>query len=95
MATKVVTALHRFILNYVGAVIPHKPMKHILAYVGADLHFASVEEVAVHIRVIYAGAGPHEVAQWRTLAEISNNREEDESYALAFDPAIARPMCWM
>jgi len=93
LAAKVVTSLHRLILNDVGAVIPRKPIKHIRAYVGADPHFASVKEAAAHMRVIYAGAGPHEATQWRALAEIFSNRQEDGSYALAFDSAIARFMC--
>ena len=95
LAAKAVTPLRRLVINDVGAVIPRKPMKYMRAYVGADPRFASMEEVEAHLRTIYAGAGPHEPAQWRALAEVASVRLEDGGYRLAFDPAISKPLRWL
>ncbi len=95
LAAKAVTPLRRLVLNDVGAVIPRGPMKHICTYVGADPRFADLEEVELYLRTIYAGAGSHETAQWRALAEIASYRLEDGGYRLAFDPAISKSLRWL
>ncbi|MDP7456441.1 MAG: alpha/beta hydrolase [Alphaproteobacteria bacterium] len=95
LAAKAVTPLRRLVLNDVGAVIPRGPIKHIRTYVGADPRFADLEEVELYLRTIYAGAGSHETAQWRALAEIASYRLEDGGYRLAFDPAISKPLRWL
>jgi len=95
LAAKAVTPLRRLVLNDVGAVIPRGPMKHIRTYVGADPRFADLEEVELYLRTIYAGAGSHETAQWRALAEIASYCLEDGGYRLAFDPAISKSLRWL
>jgi pimeloyl-ACP methyl ester carboxylesterase len=61
-------------------------------YVGHGVSFPSLERVEAHLREVCASFGPLTDAHWRHLAEHSAKREEDGSYAMRYDPAIAQSM---
>lgn len=85
------TPIRRLVLNDVGPFIPKAPLALIADYVGDRRIFASVEEVELYMRRIYAGFGRLSDAQWRHMAE-REARPAGEGFSLGYDPEIAVPI---
>jgi pimeloyl-ACP methyl ester carboxylesterase len=92
LAAKKNSPIRRLVLNDVGALIPWGALFRMKGYVGHGVQFPSLERVEANLREVCATFGPLTDAQWRHLAEHSAKREEDGSYVMRYDPAIARGM---
>jgi pimeloyl-ACP methyl ester carboxylesterase len=61
----------RMVMNDVGPLIPRAALERIVAYVGDDRHFSSMEGLDDYLREIYAPFGPLTDAQWQGLVRSS------------------------
>ncbi len=82
--------VRRLVLNDVGAFIPKAALEAILAYVGLDPRFISLDEAERYVRQTYAGFGRLTGPQWRRLTRRSVRRRPG-GYSLRYDPAIRAP----
>ena len=82
----------RLVMNDVGPLIPKAALARIVAYVGADPHFSSMQQLDVYLREIYAPFGPFTHAQWRALVRSSARELNNGEIGLAYDPDIAVPL---
>jgi len=82
--------IRRLVINDVGPFIPLAALQRIASYVGQVKNFADTGEVERHMRQIYAGFGALTDAQWQHLAAHGTRATQDNSLALAHDPAIAQ-----
>ena len=82
------TPIKRLVINDVGALIPKAAIERIGQYVGADPHFAALEDVEKFIRTVSAPFGPLTDAQWamnvNTLIELGV--PHISAYALTVEP---------
>jgi pimeloyl-ACP methyl ester carboxylesterase len=92
LAAKRNSPIRRLVLNDVGALIPWGALFRMKGYVGHGVRFPSLERVEANLREVCAPFGPLSDAQWRHLAEHGARREEDGSYLMRYDPAIAQGM---
>ncbi|MDB5394526.1 MAG: putative carboxylesterase [Rhodospirillales bacterium] len=90
LAAQPSTPIRRLILNDVGPFIPKASLERIGTYVGQDLHFAGLPELEAYLRGVHASFGTLSDADWAHMARYSARRRPDDSYGLAYDPAIAR-----
>ncbi len=84
------TPIRRLVVNDVGPVLPRAALQRIADYVGLDPRFDSLAAVEAHLRRVHAPFGPLTDAQWQQLARHGHRFNADGSYALAYDPEIAR-----
>ncbi len=82
----------RLVMNDVGPLIPKAALARIVAYVGADPHFSSLQQLDVYLREIYAPFGPFTHAQWQALVRSSARELGNGEIGLAYDPDIAVPL---
>lgn len=81
----------RLVLNDIGPVLGAAALERIATYVGKAQAFPSFDAAEQFVRVVAAPFGPHNDAQWRFLTEHVVRREQDGTYRLRYDPAIAVP----
>ncbi len=82
----------RLVMNDVGPLIPKAALARIVAYVGADPHFSSLQQLDVYLRDIYAPFGPFTHAQWQALVRSSARELSNGDIGLAYDPDIVVPL---
>ena len=82
----------RLVMNDVGPLIPKAALARIVAYVGADPHFSSLQQLDVYLRDIYAPFGPFTHAQWQALVRSSARELSNGEIGLAYDPDIVVPL---
>ncbi len=82
--------MQRLVLNDIGPFVDRESLQQIRTYLALDLHFASIEEIEQHLRLIHAPFGPLTDAQWRHLAEYSAKLDK-AGFRLHYDPAIKVP----
>lgn len=85
------TPIGRLVINDAGPVIARGALERIGTYVGQAPVFASVDQAEQYVRAVSAPFGPHGDAQWRFLTEIVLRKNEDGSFRMHYDPAIAEP----
>ena len=85
------TPIEKLVINDAGPVIAKAALERIGTYVGQAPTFGSLEQAEQYVRAVSAPFGPHSDAQWRFLAEVAVRRNEDGSYRVHYDPAIAEP----
>lgn len=85
------TPIRRLVMNDVGPLLPQAALERIKSYVGSAPTFATWAEGEAHLRRVHAPFGALSDAQWHHLATHSL-REENGSWRLAYDPAIALPL---
>ena len=90
LAAKRNSPIRRLVLNDVGALIPWGALFRMKGYVGHGVRFPSLERVEAYLREVCASFGPLTDGQWRHLAEHGARREDDGSYVMRYDPAIAQ-----
>ena len=81
----------RLVLNDIGPVLSAQALDRIATYLGKAPAFPSFDAAEQFVRVVAAPFGPHNDAQWRFLTEHVVRREQDGTYRLRYDPAIAVP----
>jgi pimeloyl-ACP methyl ester carboxylesterase len=89
-STKPGTPISRLVLNDIGPFISKSAIARIAGYVGKDPRFASLAEAEAYLRSVHATFGDLSDDQWAHLAAWSAVAEEDGSYRLHYDPAIAK-----
>jgi pimeloyl-ACP methyl ester carboxylesterase len=82
--------IRRLVLNDVGPLVPWNALFRLKGYIGRGGPFATLDEVERYCRESCASFGQLTDEQWRHLAEHSVRRQEDGTYALAYDPRIGR-----
>ncbi len=82
--------IHSLVLNDVGPVIEAAALQRIGAYLGAPVHWASVDEAADALWAISRSFGPHTREQWLALTRPMLMPDGD-GFKLHYDPAIAVP----
>ena len=92
LAAKKNSPIRRLVLNDVGALIPWSALFRMKGYVGHGVRFPSLERVEANLREVCAPFGPLTDSQWRHLAEHGARRDEDGSFVMRYDPAIAQGM---
>lgn len=88
LAAQAGTPLRSLLVNDVGPFIPKAALQRIADYVGLDNRFSSLAAVERHLRKVHAPFGPLTDSDWYEMARHGHRRLADESYALAYDPAI-------
>lgn len=86
------TPIRRLVLNDVGPVIGADFIRFLKTYVGADPHFASLEDAEHFFRLSHAGFGALTDAQWKALTRGSVRADQAGGYRLSYDPALAVPL---
>ena len=81
--------IERLLLNDVGAVVDAAGLDRIGSHVGAAPTFATLDEAEQYIRRVSATFGPHTDGEWRFLTEHVVRRQDDGTYRMRYDPAIA------
>lgn len=82
----------RLVMNDVGPLIPKAALARIVAYVGGDPRFSSMQQLDDYLREIYAPFGPFTHAQWQALVRSSARELGNGEFGLAYDPDIAVPL---
>jgi pimeloyl-ACP methyl ester carboxylesterase len=90
--------INRLVLNDVGPFIPAESLRRIRNYMVASgdsptmSHFADLESVERHLRLVHAPFGPLSDAQWAQMARNSVSELPDRRFAMHYDPRIAEPL---
>lgn len=90
LAARDESPIRRLVLNDVGPFISKAALERIATYVGTDPRFTSLQEAAEYLKEIHAGFCVPDEAGWSELTLHSTVRQEDGTYALHYDPAIAK-----
>lgn len=88
LAAQKASPIRRLILNDIGPFVPKSAMERIVAYVGAEPAFASIDEVEAHLRRIHAPFGPLTEAQWTHLTRYAARPLPEGGFGLQCDPGI-------
>jgi len=91
LASRPQSPIERLVLNDIGAIIPKAALERILAYIGKDPRFKSLEELEAMVRLVLAPFGALTDAQWRHLAETGSKQHADGSWGMCYDPGVAIP----
>jgi pimeloyl-ACP methyl ester carboxylesterase len=91
LASRPGTPIRRLVLNDIGAVIPKESMARIGSYAGKAPRFQSIEETEAWLRVTLASFGALTDAQWRHMTVHNVKQQDDGSWSMNYDPAIALP----
>jgi pimeloyl-ACP methyl ester carboxylesterase len=89
LAAQPETPIRRLLLNDIGPFIPRAALERLALYVGKAPPFATFETLEQYLRMVMAPFGALTDEQWRHLATHSNRRNDDGSFSLSYDPAIA------
>src|SRR6185312_1423294 len=81
--------IERLLLNDVGAVVDAAGLDRIGSHVGAAPTFATLDEAEQYVRRVSATFGRHTDREWRFLTEHVVRLQEDGTYRMRYDPAIA------
>jgi pimeloyl-ACP methyl ester carboxylesterase len=84
------TPIERLLVNDVGPFIPRAALERLAVYVGKAPRFATLNECEQYLRMVLAPFGVLTDEQWRHLAEHASRRNNDGSFDLSYDPAIAQ-----
>jgi pimeloyl-ACP methyl ester carboxylesterase len=79
--------ISRLVLNDVGPVLQLKALLRIGAYVGAPVHWATLDEAADYLRGISKGFGEHAPAQWLELTR-PMLKPDGAGFKFHYDPQI-------
>ena len=88
LAAEEATPIRSLVLNDFGARVSAAALRRIGAYLTRSWHFASIDELEAHLRVIHAPFGPLNDAQWRHIARHSAAPDTCGGVRFHFDPAI-------
>jgi len=91
LASRPQSPIERLVLNDIGAIIPKAALERILAYIGKDPRFKSLEELETMMRLVLAPFGALTDAQWRHLAVTGAKQHADGSWSMCYDPGVAVP----
>jgi pimeloyl-ACP methyl ester carboxylesterase len=80
--------VRRLVLNDVGPTIQTDAVARIAAYLGAPMHWHSLDEAADYLWSISEGFGPHTREQWLALTR-PQLKPDGEGFKPHYDPAIA------
>jgi pimeloyl-ACP methyl ester carboxylesterase len=83
--------IRRLVLNDVGPAIEPAALARIGSYVGAAVHWASVEEAAAYLLDISRGFGPHTADEWLALTR-PMLKADGAGWKPHYDPAIGIPL---
>ena len=86
--------IRSLVLNDVGPKVEYEALVRIGTYLGAPMHWASVQEAADYLLSISKSFGPHTPEQWLTLTRPMLKAVDDDQgagFVLHYDPAIAVP----
>ena len=89
-AQAVGATVRRLVLNDVGPVLEWQSLLRIGAYLGKNMHFASLPEAADAMRAISSSFGPHTPEQWLELSRHMVKPLPEGGVRLHYDPAIAQ-----
>ena len=81
----------KLVLNDVGPVITAVSLARIGQTFGLAPQFPGFDAAVKFIRLVSATFGEHSDAEWATLTEHVVRKQEDGSYRVRYDPAIAIP----
>jgi pimeloyl-ACP methyl ester carboxylesterase len=81
----------RLVLNDVGPSIRFEAIQRIGAYLGAPLHWKTLDEAADYMWSISQGFGPHTREQWLALTRPMLRTDADGFFKPHYDPSIAVP----
>jgi pimeloyl-ACP methyl ester carboxylesterase len=81
--------LAKLVVNDVGPLVPKAALERLATYVGKAPPMRSVDELERYFREVLAGFGALTDEQWRHMASTSARRNDDGTYAPAYDPGIA------
>jgi pimeloyl-ACP methyl ester carboxylesterase len=82
--------IRRLVLNDVGPKIEYEALVRIGQYLGAPVHWATLDEAADALWAISQSFGPHTREQWLALSE-PQLRPDGDGFKPHYDPAIAVP----
>ena len=82
--------IRRLVLNDIGPTIEAESLLRIGTYLGAPLHWRTLDEAADAMWAISTGFGPHTRAQWLALTE-PQLIADGSGFKPRYDPAIALP----
>lgn len=90
LAAQYPTYVRRLVLNDIGAVVLRRGLLRIGRYLSQPpLHFATLDEVEQHLRLIHGQFGALTDAQWQHMTQHGARSASEGGYYLAYDPAIA------
>jgi pimeloyl-ACP methyl ester carboxylesterase len=90
-AQSVGASVRRLVLNDVGPVLEWQSLQRIGAYLGKNMHYASLQQAADALRQIALGFGPHTPEQWLELTRHMVKPDPQGGVRLHYDPAMALP----
>jgi pimeloyl-ACP methyl ester carboxylesterase len=82
--------VQRLVLNDIGPQIAAPAVERIRAYAGSPPAFATMGELELYFRTVYAPYGWLSDGQWRQLTETSMRRLPDGRVTPHYDPAMVR-----
>jgi pimeloyl-ACP methyl ester carboxylesterase len=89
LAAQAGTPIHRLVINDVGPLVPKAALQRLAAYVGKAPPMRDIQALERYLREVLAGFGALTDEQWRHMASTSARRNDDGTYAPAYDPGIA------
>jgi pimeloyl-ACP methyl ester carboxylesterase len=90
LASLAKTPIRRLVLNDVGPTIQYQALQRIGTYLGAPMHWDSVDAAADTMLAISQGFGPHTREQWLALTR-PMLKADGTGFKPHYDPAIAVP----
>jgi pimeloyl-ACP methyl ester carboxylesterase len=91
LASRPNTPISRLVVNDIGAMIQQWALERIAGYIGQAPRFSSLKEVEDYVRRVSEPFGSLSDEEWNHLATHSALRDEDGSWRMRYDPAIAAP----
>ena len=77
------------VINDIGPFVPHQALKPIADYIGRKEPFDDFDGLKTYLMNVHASFGELRDQQWDHLARHSGRHNEDGTWALHYDPAIA------
>jgi len=81
--------INSLVINDIGPFVPHAALKPIADYIGRDEPFDGIDSLKTYLMNIHAPFGDLTDQQWDHLTRHSGHRNEDGTWRLHYDPAIA------
>lgn len=89
LAAKPGSPIRRLVLNDVGPLVPWNALMRLGTALGQGTRFAERAEAEAQLRTACATFGLDDDAQWAHLLDHSIAQDDDGSFVLRFDPALA------